>query len=170
MTCFVSDRWLNPCLVCDTCRWRECYSDQHYFATVLSVKGLENETFCHASVINSGVDAPKPRMFPLEAVNADMCVSLPDFSTGMLRCPETQLLPYRMVAAPAFMGVSSNVLVLACFVYEVIAFQLPPMHAIVCSAAATACLFTSACFALFSGCAHLGRQRRQSAGTRWQQN
>ena len=35
------------------CRWRQCFSDQHLLASVLSYKGLENETFCNATLTNS---------------------------------------------------------------------------------------------------------------------
>lgn len=54
-------------------RWRECFSEQHYFATLLSFKGFENETACDASLTNSGGDDTKPHMFPLEAITADGC-------------------------------------------------------------------------------------------------
>ena len=57
----------------DASRWRECFSAQHYFATLLSFRGLENETACDASLTNSGGDDAKPHMFPLEAISADGC-------------------------------------------------------------------------------------------------
>ncbi|EIE20983.1 hypothetical protein COCSUDRAFT_43360 [Coccomyxa subellipsoidea C-169] len=51
--------------------WRECFSEQHYFATLLSFKGFENETACGASLTNSGVDDTKSQMIPLESITAE---------------------------------------------------------------------------------------------------
>ncbi|CAL8469014.1 g8555 [Coccomyxa elongata] len=83
----IEQQFAENCQHSDTniSRWRECFSDQHYFATVLSFKGLENETFCHASVINSGGDASQPRMFPLETVNADMLRALRQIEAAVCR-------------------------------------------------------------------------------------
>ena len=46
------------------CRWRQCFSDQHLLASVLSYKGLENETFCNATLTNSDSGDPqRPHSF-----------------------------------------------------------------------------------------------------------
>ena len=46
------------------CRWRQCFSDQHLLASVLSYKGLENETFCNATLTNSDSgDTQHPHSF-----------------------------------------------------------------------------------------------------------
>ncbi len=40
--CYCDDRVGNLLL----CRWRDCYSDEHYIPTLLSVLGKEDETDC----------------------------------------------------------------------------------------------------------------------------
>ncbi len=157
--------------MCFASRWRECFSDQHYFATVLSFKGLENETFCHASIINSGGDASKPRMFPLESVNPDECVLLPGLSTVMLRCLDVPLHGGSIDLHGSGQQIIHAVLVHACVGQWTCHLGIvAPQSCQIMQLPATSLLFTGACSPLFPGCAHSGRQRRQSAGTRWQQS
>lgn len=54
-------------------RWRECFSDQHYFATLLSFKGYENQTACNALLTHSSTDTNQPGVVPLEAITSDGC-------------------------------------------------------------------------------------------------
>lgn len=32
-------------------RWRDCYSDEHYFATLLATKNLDHETDCEGQTM-----------------------------------------------------------------------------------------------------------------------
>ncbi len=51
------------------CRWRRCFSDQHLFASVLSYKGMENETACDSAITNSGSgDSQRPHDFEVTEV------------------------------------------------------------------------------------------------------
>ena len=33
-------------------RWRDCFSDEHYFATLMAALGREDETDCHGYLTN----------------------------------------------------------------------------------------------------------------------
>ncbi len=38
--------------VLGVCRWRDCYSDEHYFATLLATKNLDHETDCEGQTMH----------------------------------------------------------------------------------------------------------------------
>ena len=54
------------------CRWRDCFSDEHYFATLLAVLGRENETDCRGFMMH--VDWSRggahPRTYELREISA----------------------------------------------------------------------------------------------------
>ena len=60
-----------------TYRNRDCFSDEHYFPTLLAVKGLDQESDCKGLVMN--VDwsrgGPHPRAYTLREVSAARCVA-----------------------------------------------------------------------------------------------
>lgn len=53
-------------------RWRDCFSDEHYFATLLAVLGRENETDCKGFMMH--VDWSRggahPRTYELREISA----------------------------------------------------------------------------------------------------
>ena len=55
-----------------SCRWRDCFSDEHYFATLLAVLGRENETDCKGFMMH--VDWSRggahPRTYELREISA----------------------------------------------------------------------------------------------------
>lgn len=56
-------------------RWRRCFSDQHYFASLLSYKALENETACNSTFTNHlSHDPQHAHIFTLEEVSNQGCV------------------------------------------------------------------------------------------------
>jgi hypothetical protein len=57
-------------VICLFNRWRRCFSDQHYFPSLLSYKGLENETECNATLTNPlSPDPLHPHIFSEEEVS-----------------------------------------------------------------------------------------------------
>ena len=59
------------------CRWRQCFSDQHLLASVLSYKDLENETFCNATLTNSDSGDPqRPHSFNESELSIARCTLL----------------------------------------------------------------------------------------------
>lgn len=56
----------------NACRWRDCFSDEHYFATLLAVLGKENETDCKGFMMH--VDWSRggahPRTYELREISA----------------------------------------------------------------------------------------------------
>ena len=56
-------------------RWRDCFSDEHYFATLLAVLGRENETDCKGFMMH--VDWSRggahPRTYELREISAARC-------------------------------------------------------------------------------------------------
>lgn len=57
--------------------WRHCFSDQHYFASLLSLKGFESETACNATLSNSVSHyAHHAYGFSVAEVSYDKCVPL----------------------------------------------------------------------------------------------
>ena len=54
-------------LTCKRCdRWRDCYSDEHYFATLLATKGLDAETDCLGQImhVDWSLGGEHPRSYP----------------------------------------------------------------------------------------------------------
>lgn len=62
---------------CD--RWRDCYSDEHYFATLLATKGLDAETDCEGQVMH--VDwtfgGEHPRSYSVREATSARCHTCP---------------------------------------------------------------------------------------------
>ena len=54
------------------CRWRDCFSDEHYFATLLATQGRDLESDCVGNLVN--VDWSRggahPRAYTLREVSA----------------------------------------------------------------------------------------------------
>ena len=57
------------------CSWRACFSDQHYFATLLSMKGMAPKN-CNARLTTSTAsDAEHAHSFTVQEVSVERCVS-----------------------------------------------------------------------------------------------
>ena len=79
-TCFVAGKKVLSQArgLCFRARWRDCYSDEHYFATLLAAEGRDAETDCHGYAVH--VDWSRmgehPRAYePREITSARRAVS-----------------------------------------------------------------------------------------------
>lgn len=56
------------------CRWRDCFSDEHYFASLLAAQGRDNETDCKGFMMN--VDWSRggahPRAYTPASISSDL--------------------------------------------------------------------------------------------------
>ncbi len=60
---------------CGCVRWRDCYSDEHYFATLLAAKGLDAETDCEGQVmyVDWTFGGEHPRSFSVREATSARC-------------------------------------------------------------------------------------------------
>ena len=56
-------------------KWYQCYTDEHYFATVLALYGHERETDClgHSVAADWSVQSSHPHSYEPEEVTATLC-------------------------------------------------------------------------------------------------
>ena len=61
---------------CHRSKWYQCYTDEHYFGTVLAVYGRGPETDClgHSVAADWTVHSSHPHSYAPEEVNATLCV------------------------------------------------------------------------------------------------
>ena len=56
-------------------RWRDCYADEHYFATLLASRGLDAETDCYGNImhVDWSFGGAHPRAYTLREATSSRC-------------------------------------------------------------------------------------------------
>ena len=74
LTSDCSQCYFPPSTLAPLCSWRHCFSDQHYFASLLSLKGFEPETACNATLTNIySLDGHHVHSFSVAELSYDRC-------------------------------------------------------------------------------------------------
>ena len=68
-------------------RWRDCFSDEHYFATLLATQGRDAESDCQGNLVNTDWSrgGAHPRAYTLREISAARHV------------PRQQLVPHQQL-------------------------------------------------------------------------